>query len=174
LKGGFIGMLLIGLGLAVAAQASQVGYRPISLQNLSTSSVAIVKVTVADPAYTLVDVKIAPASDKGCAPYAMQRFHFEVVEVVHLREGTKAPTGTIEVWWAHGRALARISEKACVEGVHRSPIFSVYNESTGKLTAGREVLVFLDRHDDWGWELAARGAWEEPSAETRILEFVAR
>ena len=156
---------LVALGVA---QASQIGHRPVSLEALATSSAAVARVVVSEPASVTVDVPVAPDSGKACAASPTVRYSAAVVEVVRVRDGVTPPSGSLEFWAADGHALRRMSEQACVEGLRRGAIFDTYKESSGELSAGREVLVFLDHVPGWGWELAASGAWEEPAASERI------
>ncbi len=156
--------------IASAALAGQVHYQELSLDELVRTSDAILLVRVADPAWTNERVPVSESVD--CGEYPLSWYHFHVKEVLK-GAAVDAPTGKIAVAGPHAAAMLDLSRLACLEGTRKSPIHGRY-DTDASVKAGRDIIVFLDRSDAWGWQISASDAWEQAKREKKVRKAIRR
>lgn len=162
--------------LPATAQANQVHYQGVKLEEVIARSTHILVVRRAKPPTLSERIEITPAGKKAdpakYPPYTRTVSRYLVTRALKLPAGEKLPAKPIEVVGANDASQLELHRRYYVEKVSKSPIYDSYESPTSrKAGAAPEAILFLRPQRTKPiarFELVVEGGTEPTSEEARV------
>ena len=155
--------------LKATALGGQIVYEDLDLKELLMRSEFALVVRMQSPPWSTEEVLVNAAKPQ-CGTYPLARYHFTVVDVLKGRSSTQ-PSGVVSAAGAQAGAMLALSRDYCDTGVRKSPSAHRYAYGLTGIRQGQEVIVFLNRDAELGYELTAQNGFEAANSTKRIRKW---
>lgn len=185
---GALAALLGMVGQPETAVASVVGRQDVGLDAVYASTeVAVVvhldegdpggmqHVSVPVPGRTATDCATKDCAAKDCGTYDYGVWTGRILRVVHPPTAAGRPLvegERIVIFPANTPDLIRLTRRACLDGVRRSPIFRRFPDGA-ETKGGGDYVALLRWEAPYGWVEAVAGSWLPRKAEKRVARALA-
>lgn len=163
----------LGLGGLQGAHASRVYYKYISLDQVVSTSSAIVIARPAKP--HRIAVKFQPEGEAKIAPYTRMDTYWVIDEILAQKDGAPLKVGQpIQVAPGAWSGKYRLHLRHQRDGTRKSPIYPRYSPEV-PLVEGQPAILFLQVGEYEGrafWELTVDAALAPLTSKTKVQQLI--